>query len=336
LPAIALQVKDETEYAYSVARVRVLETRLLDRAVLDRLVDSATPEEALRILSETEYAEALRTISEPAGFEAVLSAELGRVYDYVRRFCPDPALLDLAGLRLDLHNVKVLLKEKYLGGSAVPAAFTKGGALDPEIGRRAISQGDLRELPPDYAEIIVRAEEAVEKTGDPQSIDLVVDAGMFALGLEIARASGFEFLEQVWTALIDVTNIRSLVRINRMGRSKEFLERCLIEGGLLPTSVLFGLHGAPPGAVVDALGSTRYAGLAGDGLKEGSRLDLLADNFVIGFLRKAKHKPFGPEPVIAYVLAKEMEIRNLRIILTGKVNGLPAATIRERLRDTYV
>jgi len=336
MPAIALRIRDETEYANSVARVRVLETRLLDRAVLERMVDAGSAEEALRILGETEYSEALGAASGPAEFESVLATELKRVYDYVRGFSPDPALLDVLSLRFDLHNVKVLLKEKYLGGVRVEGAIAGGGSMDVDRARAAIVSGDYRGLPEDYAAVVEKAERALEETGDPQAIDMVVDGEMFRLGLEIAKDSRFELLEQIWTTMIDVTNIKSLVRINRMGRGGDFLRNCLIDGGLVPVPILLGLHGEAPSAVADALRYTRYARLAEEGLKQGSRFELLGDNFIMGFLKSVRHKAFGPEPVIAYILAKETEVRNLRVILTGKINGLPPAAIRERLRDTYV
>jgi len=42
----------------------------------------------------------------------------------------------------------------------------------------------------------------------------------------------------------------------------------------------------------------------------------------------------GVEPVIAWLFYKEAEIRNVRLILTGKINGIPSNIIGERLR-TY-
>ena len=45
---------------------------------------------------------------------------------------------------------------------------------------------------------------------------------------------------------------------------------------------------------------------------------------------------FGISPLIAYILARETEIKAVRIILSGKHNNLPQETIRERLREMYV
>ncbi|NPV69726.1 MAG: V-type ATP synthase subunit C [Firmicutes bacterium] len=336
MPAIALSVRDEAEYAYSVARVRVLETKLLSRSTTERLVEADSVEEAFRILAETEYSEVLSAAGNSTDFESVLALELKRVYEYVRRFSPDPALLDVLALRFDLHNLKVLLKEKYLGGARFPAAMMGGGSLDVDAAREAVFSGTYSKLPEDYATVVERAARSLEETGDPQVIDLVIDGEMFRLGLRIAIASRFELLKEIWTTLIDMTNIKAVARVNRLDGSREFLSRCLIEGGSVGVNVLLGLHGQPPGAVVEALRYTRYSRLAEEGLWEGSRFELLADDFMMSFLKGARHKAFGPEPIIAYVLAKETEIRNLRVIFTGKVNGLPAGAIRERLRETYV
>ena len=43
--------------------------------------------------------------------------------------------------------------------------------------------------------------------------------------------------------------------------------------------------------------------------------------------------PVGPEPVIAYVLAREAEVAALRVLLLGKLAGLDRETLRARLRE---
>ena len=40
--------------------------------------------------------------------------------------------------------------------------------------------------------------------------------------------------------------------------------------------------------------------------------------------------------LIGYLLGSEYEVRNLRILLAGLEAGLPAATLRERMRESYV
>jgi V/A-type H+-transporting ATPase subunit C len=54
------------------------------------------------------------------------------------------------------------------------------------------------------------------------------------------------------------------------------------------------------------------------------------------FIKKAKQVSFGVEPLIGYIIAKETEIKIIRIIMVGKLNNIAPNIIRERLRDAYV
>ena len=45
--------------------------------------------------------------------------------------------------------------------------------------------------------------------------------------------------------------------------------------------------------------------------------------------------PFGEQAVIGYLYARESEFTAIRTILSGRMAGLDADTIRERLRECY-
>ena len=51
---------------------------------------------------------------------------------------------------------------------------------------------------------------------------------------------------------------------------------------------------------------------------------------------KGMYKTCRVCPLVAYVLARENEIKTVRIILSGKANNLPEDSIRERVREMYV
>jgi len=60
------------------------------------------------------------------------------------------------------------------------------------------------------------------------------------------------------------------------------------------------------------------------------------DNYIIELNKQSKYVHFGPEPIFSYIVAKETEIKVLRIIMVSKLNNIPPDRIRERLRDLYV
>ena len=57
---------------------------------------------------------------------------------------------------------------------------------------------------------------------------------------------------------------------------------------------------------------------------------------IIQTIKPQKYNPFSVEPLVAYVLARENEIKTVRIILSAKANNLPEDSIRERVREMYV
>ena len=53
----------------------------------------------------------------------------------------------------------------------------------------------------------------------------------------------------------------------------------------------------------------------------------------MGFLKTTTQITAGPQPVIAYLLMKENEIRQVRLILTAKKNALETRLILDRLGE---
>ena len=60
------------------------------------------------------------------------------------------------------------------------------------------------------------------------------------------------------------------------------------------------------------------------------------DNAVLKTAAGARQVPFGVEVALGYLIAKEAEWTAVRIVMAGRLAGLSADAIRERLRDAYV
>lgn len=125
-----------------------------------------------------------------------------------------------------------------------------------------------------------------------------------------------------------------------MGKGTEFLEGILFPGGTMEAGRL--LSGVRAGTMLEEIyGATplRQAAEAGaEAVRGGSltQFEKLCDDAVIHYVQDARFVAFGAAPVIAYLTAKEAEILAVRILMTGRLAGLPADVIRERLREAYV
>ena len=67
-----------------------------------------------------------------------------------------------------------------------------------------------------------------------------------------------------------------------------------------------------------------------------SAFERWCDNRIIETISPQKYNAFTIGPVIAYVIARQNEIKTVRIILSGKRSDLPDDSIRERVREMYV
>ena len=168
----------------------------------------------------------------------------------------------------------------------------------------------------------------------------MLDRAYFAEMAETARAVGSPFLEGYVRLLIDAANLRSAVRCARMGKGSDFLSQVLLPGGNVEVHVLTSGKGNDLAAVFRAgpLGDAAAAGaaLTAPGSGELTAFERLCDDAVMGYLAQARRIPFGEQAVVGYLYAREAEFTAIRTILSGRMAGLDADTIRERLREAYV
>ena len=324
----------EGKYAYAVTRIRVLETRLLDRGKIGRMLDARDAASALRVLGETEYAEVMGELVEGEEYEEILGAELKRVYRVVQSFSPDPDLIDLLRSRYDFQNLKVLLKAGHLGINR-DDLLVDLGCIAPEC-LKEMAAGDYASLPAGYRRVVEEAQEEFKNTGDPQIIDLVIDRGMYDYLYTNARV---DFLKGYLLRRIDLTNIKTAMRLKR-SRTGVIRWAFLPHGSVGPRLLLEAVR-EPWDAFGPKFSTTDYGVVVEEGLRQleakGTLTDYecLVDEYLLEYLRRAKYVPFGPEPILAYLLAKELEGRLVRLIMVGKINNLPKETIKERLCDVY-
>jgi len=70
--------------------------------------------------------------------------------------------------------------------------------------------------------------------------------------------------------------------------------------------------------------------------KSLSSFERWCEDLLIRKIRPQKYNSFTIDPLAAYLIARDNEIKTVRIILLGKLNQLPEDIIRERLREMYV
>ncbi len=335
-------MKRKTDYAYSVARIRAMERRLLDRVKIETMLEAKSAADALKVLAEADYAPLLAEIKDVYQYEKVLSGERKRVYELLQKIAPEQEIINLFALKYDYHNLKVLLKAKFLGEDAAEL-LTDAGSVAPEEFARLIAAEDYAHLPAQFRPAVTEAATVFAATNDPQTISFTLDRVLYEQLTGMAKNYGSDFLQQYFRIQIDLLNIGTYLRVKNLKKSREFLGNVLLDHGTLEKKVFMQLYNEADtaDALISRLGLSVYGAIVEEGVRDWAKnhstthFEKLADNYLLEFVKSAKRIIFGVEPLLAYLLAKDVEIRIIRMIMVGKLNGIPVEEIRERLRDAY-
>lgn len=332
---------NEMQFTQVLPRLRVLETRLLDKSKIDRMIDSKSAIDSLRVLQETDYSAHITDAKRAEGYEEVLSKELVSVYDNLYKICPVKEIIDLIAVKYDYHNLKVLVKGKILNKD-FSELLIPVGANDLSKLKYAVENDYYRDLDSLMKECLVKTFADFEINKDPQRVDTIIDKYQFENILNLSKLINHAGINKYVIAFADLTNIKTLLRVKKQKKNKDFLLDVLVQGGSIDKDRLVMLLNEANENIPVKLAHTNYENILKDGIADFtasgsvSTLEKLIDNYIMGMMKDAKYITSGPMPVLAYVYAKENEIKQIRTIMVGKLNNIAEEVIRERLRDAYV
>lgn len=323
------------------ARIRVKEKKLLGKNYLGRLIDGGKLEETLRFLLDSDYQSYVNNLKRPEDYEEALSLRNRDFYKELYEISPEEAPIDLVTLKYVYHNLKVLVKE-YVQKENYEDMYIRIKDMNIESLKEDVSEekrGNSDEVLYSEARHAIKR---YENSKDPQEVDIYLDNCYYKHLIEIAEDSDVKMFKEYVEDLIDFTNIKTFLRCRKQNRTGEFLDEVLLEGGTIEKNELvlnIGTEFDENSPIIKKARIYKY-------LKEGlidykkteslSIFEKLMDDYFVDLIKSVKQITFGPEVIFAYALSHEMEIKNLRIILISKLNGLSSEFIRERLRETYV
>ena len=332
---------NEDDYSYASAFIRAIEVKLLDTGRFDRMLDASTAEEAFKVLAEAEYGNGSGNTGNVFEYEELLADEMMKCYSMLFEIAPQTGIIEAFQRRHDYFNVKVLLKSE-LSGKEAPSILVSTGTFEKDEIKRIIREREYGEFTPIMQQAIEETYDLFARTQDPQVIDLLLDKASYHQLVTDLRAIDSSFLHEFAEITVDIINIKMFIRARSLNKSWDFIKKLLLEDGTISEEVYIENSDKVIDAFIGALHKSRYGETVYMGWelfktkKNISGLEKLLDDYMMKFVQGSKMVLMGIEPLIAYLFAKEAEIRNVRIIMTGKINKLPADLIRERLRFSYV
>jgi V/A-type H+-transporting ATPase subunit C len=326
---------DDWRYTYETAQVRALEMQMLTRATLQDMASASSFQQAADLLSGTEY-------SLPAGgrnfaeVQDVLQQRRTAVRTLFVDLMLDKPIIELLKTRDDFANLRLAVR-RTLTERPIGTDYSSDGNVPPELIEQIFAEEEEFGKPvfPDYVrEAVERAVLAYYQNKDVRRIDDAIDQCQAEYNLKQARRLKSVFLTGLYKIQIDLTNIRTMLRLKftESEQRNVFLKGGFIELERFTHGIELGYEALGPLFFVTPYHRIVDAGagyLASD--KSFLKVEQQCEEHLTGFLKSTVRITAGSQPIIAYLLMKENEIRTVKLILTAKKNNLDTKLIMDRI-----
>ena len=320
----------ETDYAYAVARIRCNELKLLSKADMEQLLALSSAQDCIKRLTDKGYGKNGEVYSNE---RELLKAESENAWALINEIAPDKSNFDSLKVGNDYHNLKAVL-ESFILGQNYESLMIYPVTVEPSVMNEAFKNRDFSSLDARMAQAAENAYTVMVEERDSQRGEAIIDKACMEETLERAKGCG-EVLEKLAEHKTVTTDIKIAMRCALTKKPMSLLKASLAQCDKLNINELAAAAVESPAAVLEWLSSNGFEDAA-EKLRDGmSAFEKWCDEKMRDIISPAKYRSLGPDPLAAYLVAKELEIRSARIILSGKRNGIDSEKLRTRLRELY-
>lgn len=318
--------------------VRIEESKLLKGAHFDKMLHCQHFSEVKNLLQGTPYGEYLEAADFDTRFEYYLRKEQGRLFKKLYSLGPEKEVIDIYSMRYTYHNLKLLTKAAY-SKQNLDAYFLDDGLYSLATIKSAITNLASSSVKGLLMESILEVHNYLENYDNRQAIDLIYDRFYLKNQRLVANQVNYPDLTKEVIAFIDLTNISMVVRGIRQQRNENFLLASLSSSGSFSKRYLAEFATKSLSEFVEFLLTTDYKSVIEPLIdKQTQHINLLLlarerDNFLTKLYGASHTQAFGPLPLLSLLNAKDIEIRNIQLILIGKKNQFSETAISERMRE---
>lgn len=332
------------DYIYISTRVRAADRGLIKYQRCLQMAEAKSPAELDRMLDESGF-------KADGDIEEALEKRLEEAFVLVTEAAPVPEIFDIFRYPYDCHNIKSALKNKFRTKNDFEdedpySILYSVGSIPRETVVNAIKTRKYSAFPKNMARAAEEANDAYAQSRDPRQIDILLDRACYADMSETAAEYKSSYLLSLLDCKKDTVNILTCIRMLRMDAphfNYDYFRRAMAEPGKLGEKFFApcfeGDGDERESKLYKLLLSTDYASLGKAFSAETPSLsyaERACENLYLERAASAKQIFAGPEVPAAYIVAREYEVKNLRILITAKRAGVPADRIKERLRLSYV
>lgn len=340
-------------YPYTYVRTVVMRTLLFKKEDYDKMLKMSFSEIA-KFLQDSHYKEEIDELgTEYSGadlLELALNRNLSDSFKKLIRISSEElALLIKEYLkRKDIEDIKTILRGKFINANekAVTSSITAAGTLSYDFLMSLLKKESIEEILKNNGiaefSLLKGSLKDFNEKNSLVDIENVFDKYYYTNLLQFSYKLPKEgaLFRDFLLKEVDILNILTLLRLKKAKFSKEVINNFIILSGnkkddlkIMNLASLDDLE-----ALSNALGKTQYKEVIEKGVEEfkknGSLITLETELYKYllkqSILQLHKH-PLSIDAILGYMFAKDIEVRNLRIIVKGKQLGLTDEFIESQL-----
>lgn len=318
------------EFIYAVARIRCKEGKLFSSKNIEQMISMKDAQSIERYLRDNGWgASSGDTASD------ILTSEQENLWKLMKELTGDLSSFDFLRVQNDFHNLKASVKAVFTDCTPYDM-FLSGAVCDPVLIYNAVKNKEYKELPEFLSSVAENAMNTLLRTGDGQLCDVIIDKACLDRVYSLGKSSSNELIRNYCELFVASGNIKIAVRGCQLRKSSEFILQSIAQCDTLNIRLLAASAVKGFDEICSYLSSTNYKNAVAYIKESLSAFEKWCDNYIMELMRSQKSDPFSIGPLVAYIIAKQTEIKAVRIIMTAKINSLPDSIIRERIREMYV
>jgi len=273
--------------------------------------------------------------AESHNYEQMLEELMKKTFELMQRISPKALIWRIFALLYDIHNIKLVVKERFFSTRFDHLALDYGSYSLRTIRSAAVREADnILEN-----EILTEGLFNALRLTDAYYIDFELDKTYFTTLKKLVEELGTPGITGFIEERIDLFNASVFLQWLAVGKPEGYFDRAFSDQGSVSLEEWQEhIDYDNPQEIKNFSLWQRYKPLRESA--ESDReifygFDVLVDNYLINKTKAAKLMAFGIEPICAYFYNKFMEIKNIRILLTGKKNNYSTDDIVKRMRIPY-
>lgn len=322
--------------------ISVKEDTFLTKQQINQLFEAETDSDILVILQDTNYHFTKEDLQNPDLIENRLMQSLASEYRFAYQESPYKSVVDILGAYYIFHNLKLLMKiratEEDLESLVIPIGPYSMNQL-----QHIVQTQEMDGVFPSLLEGVRDTWNDYMGYRTTEAIDVGMDMAYFDYLREIANELEYDKITSIVDTLIDFYNIITGYRGVEQKKPHSFMVEMMSDKGTITIDEFIKI--IKENQVYEWFNSINQLPFSQtfdpliEKMKNGEistiELEKLETDYLHNLFMDTRLTEVGPMPTLRYLFGKETEVKNLRLILTGRVNHLPKEQIKERVRPVY-